>query len=67
MPTLVFDATRPKREDPAAFDMYLEAAAKIVETVAYEMATRASASTVEELMGIACRIEKAAGRIRPAD
>jgi len=67
MPTLVFDATRPISNETAAFDMYLEAAAKIVETVAYEMATRASASRIEELMAIACRIEKAADRIRRGD
>ncbi|MEH6644688.1 hypothetical protein [Sulfitobacter sp.] len=67
MPTLVFDATRPTPPDTAAFDVYLEAAAKIVETVAYEMATRASASRIEELMAIASHIEKTAARVRRGD
>ncbi|MCX7567043.1 hypothetical protein OS189_11890 [Sulfitobacter sp. F26169L] len=43
---------------------YLKAAAKIVETVAFEMADHVSAEAVAELLELARGIETAAGRIK---
>lgn len=56
--------SRPPRREPEGLEDYLQAAAKIVETVAFEMASKGSASSVQELLALACGIEQAATRLR---
>lgn len=49
------------------YAMYLTTAAKIVETVAFEIAQERDAKKTEELLALACAIEKAAADIAPQD
>lgn len=42
------------------FRKYLDVAAKIIETVAFELAPHESAQKVEDLLALACEIEQAA-------
>lgn len=60
MPKLVYSAP----PETAALDVYLQAAARIVETVAFEMAPQTSSAAVEELLKLACGIERAADNLR---
>lgn len=64
MPCLVYSAANVTKGDQPPVEVYLEAAAKIVETVAFETAMRTSASTIEEMLGIACHLEQLAQRLR---
>ncbi len=49
------------------FTVFLETAAKIVETVAFEIAERRDAREVEQLLALACAIETAAADILTGD
>lgn len=51
----------------AQYAVYLATAAKIVETVAFEIAQQREAKKTEELLALACAIEKAADDIAPQD
>ena len=53
MTVLVFSAPEPKQGDSAPLESYLQAAALIVETVAFELATKSPSASVEELLEIA--------------
>lgn len=64
MATLVYSAPEPTQGDAAAMEIYLQAAAKIVETVAFEMATKTPAASVEILLELACGIERAAADLK---
>lgn len=64
MPRLIYSAPEPKMGDTVALEIYLQAAAKIVETVAFEMATQAPPASVEELLKLACGIERAVDNLR---
>ncbi len=64
MTSLIYDRIRAKTCKTAEFDDLLNAASKIVETVAFEMATQASAETIEELLGLAAGIENAAAKLK---
>jgi hypothetical protein len=64
MTRLVYSSSYILEENANDLDIYLQAAAKIVETVAFEMATQASAASVEEMLELACAIERAAAGLR---
>lgn len=66
MTRLVYSPSYLLEENANGLDIYLQAAAKIVETVAFEMATLASAASVEEMLELACAIERAAAGLREA-
>ncbi|MDC0135370.1 hypothetical protein OAI26_01660 [Sulfitobacter sp.] len=52
------------QQDGEIYAQYLLMAAKIVETVAFEIAQQAPAKTVGELLLLACQVEKAALGLR---
>ena len=60
MTRLVYSPTYLLEDKTTDLSIYLQAAAKIVETVAFEMARDASATSVEEMLQLACAIEDAA-------
>ena len=60
MTVLVFSAPEPKQGGSAPLESYLQAAALIVETVAFEVATKSPSASVEELLEIACSIQRVA-------
>lgn len=64
MTVLVFNAPEPKQGDSGPMENYLQAAALIVETVAFEMATEAPSASVEELLEIACSIQRVASSLQ---
>lgn len=64
MTRLVYCPSYRLEENETDLDIYLQAAAKIVETVAFEMSTQASADSVEEMLELACAIERAAAGLR---
>ena len=64
MTVLVYSAPEPKHGDAAALEIYLQAAAKIVETVAFEMATQSPSDSVEELLELACNIQRVANNLQ---
>ncbi len=64
MTFLVYDGICAKARETVDFDDFLNAAAKIVETVAFEMAMQTTAETVEELLKLAAGIEHAAGKLK---
>ncbi|MEH6519809.1 hypothetical protein [Sulfitobacter sp.] len=67
MTSLVYYNRRAKAGEVTNFDDYLKAAAKIVETIAFEAASQAPAATVEELLRLACGIEYAAAKLKRAN
>ncbi len=64
MTTLVYSAPDPQTGDTAALEFYLQAAAKIVETVAFGRAPQTSPAAVEKLLQLACEIKRAAENLR---
>ena len=64
MASSVYSVPYPLQDDWASLEFYLQAAAKIVETVAFEIAPQTSSATVEELLKLACGIERAVDDLR---
>jgi hypothetical protein len=66
MTSLIYNDRRAKTGEVTNFDDYLKAAAKIVETIAFEVSSQAPAATVEELLRLACGNEYAAAKLKRA-
>jgi hypothetical protein len=63
MNSLVFDYDTCIEAEQVQLDFYLVAAARIIETVAFEASMNTSPQTVQKLLALSCDVEQAAQRL----